>query len=103
MSLHNNRAFIIHLEVIELLHDIQFTACIRDPKLGLERSPHVLAIIKRHIGFNNVIPKNRQQSSPEQPVSFLENLLLGGSKLSLRLAKSDVIAVHVLKPENCSH
>ena len=53
MSLLYNRALISHLVVIELLHDVQLAAGVRGTKLGLERSPHVLAVVKRHIRIHN--------------------------------------------------
>ena len=63
MSLMYNRALISHLVVIELLHDVQLATGFRGTKLGLERSPHVIAVFKRHIRIHNRIIQNTQKSA----------------------------------------
>src|SRR6266498_4884257 len=86
MSLLNYGALVSHLVVIELLHDIQLTACIRDPKLGLERIPHILASSNGHIRVNNVLSKNTKNNTSKKGIDFLKSFLLCESKLSFRLA-----------------
>ena len=71
-----NRALISHLVVIELLHDVELAAGVQGTKLGVERSPHVLAVVKRHIRIHNGVIKNTQKSA------FKESIDRSSQKLS---------------------
>ena len=98
MSLLNHGALFNHPVIIELLHDVQLSASIRDPKLGLECIPHIFSIINSRISINYVLTKNTQESSLKQSIHFLKSLCLLSIKLSFRFAESGVIATHGLKP-----
>jgi hypothetical protein len=74
-----------------LLHDIQFSASVRNTKLGFQRIPRILAIIKSHIGVNKVVTKNVDQSPHKYAVDFLKSFLLSRRKISLRSAESGAI------------
>mgnify|MGYP005836173315 CR=1 FL=1 len=102
MSLLYNKALISHLVVIELLHDIQLAAGVRGTKLGLVRSPHVLAIVKRHIRIHSGVIKNTQKSAFKESIDLLKSFQMCWIKIALRLALTDVIAAHGLKPVDCS-
>ena len=102
MSLLYNRALISHLVVIELLHDVQLAAGVRGSKLGLERSPHVLAVVKRHIRIHNGVIKNTQKSAFKEGIDLLKSFQLCWIKIALRLALGGIIAAHGLKPVDCS-
>ena len=45
MSLLNHGALFSHHVIIELLHDVQLSTSIRDPKLGLDCVPHIFSIV----------------------------------------------------------
>src|SRR3954466_5264905 len=102
MSLLNNRALISHLVVIILLHDIQLSASVRDPKFGLERFPRIFTMLKSHVRVNNIVPKNAEQYLLIHGVDLLKSFLLIRRNFPLRSSIDGAIALEVLKPQNCS-
>src|SRR6266508_3182372 len=95
MSLFYYKTIINHSVVMELLHDIQFTACIRDPKLGLKCLPQFLASEQVHICIHKVLTKNVNHGTPKEVVSSLEHSILIRGERTYRLAKRNMIDIHV--------
>jgi hypothetical protein len=75
MSLLRDGAIIGHLVVIKLLHGIQFTTPIQDPKLGQDCVSHILAHGDGKIQVNNVLAKNTDDSTRQKGVGIPKNFL----------------------------
>src|SRR6266540_245650 len=104
MSLFYYRTVINHSVVMKLLHDVQLTVCIRDPKLGLKCLPQFLASEQVHICIHKVLTKNANHGAPKQVVSSLERSILIRGERTYVLAKCNMIDIHVrqLKDHFCT-
>src|SRR6266540_3721740 len=100
MSLFYYRTVINHSVVMKLLHDVQLTVCIRDPKLGLKCLPQFLASEQVHICIHKVLTKNANHGAPKQVVSSLERSILIRGERTYRLAKCNVIDIHDRQPKD---
>src|SRR6266508_5381587 len=100
ISLFHYRMVINHFVVMELLHDVQLTAYIRDPKLGLKCLPHFLASEQVHICIHKVLTKNANHGAPKQVVSSLECSILIRGERTYRLAKRNVIDIYDRQPKD---
>src|SRR6266508_6446904 len=100
MSLFYYRTVINHFVVMELLHDVQLTTCIRDPKLGLKCLPHFLASKQVHICIHKVLTKNANHGAPKEVISSLERTILIRGERTYRLAKRNMTDIHDRQPKN---
>src|SRR4051812_16314014 len=98
MGLLNNRALISHFVVIILLHDIQLSASVQDPKFNLERFPRIFTMLESHVQVNNIVPKNAEQGRLKHDVDLLKSFLLISRNFTLRSSIDGAIALQVLKP-----
>src|SRR6266498_2686917 len=100
MSLFYYKTVINHFVVMELLHDVQLTACIRDPKLGLKCLPHFLTSEQVHICIHKLLTKNANHGAPKEIISSLERIILIRGERTYRLAKRNMIDIHGHQPKD---
>ena len=76
MSLFDYRTVVHHPDVMEALHDVQFTASIGCTEFSIQCIPELFTICYVHVHITQTISKNTQNASDEESIVFLELVLI---------------------------
>jgi hypothetical protein len=76
MSLFDYRTVVSHPEVMEALHDVQFTASICYTELSVQCLPELFGICNVHVHIKQLVAKSTQNESHKGSIGFLELVLI---------------------------